>query len=695
MALLRMFPVIFLLLSLMMAAPCPATSAATAHPPSFRITVVDQETGRGIPAVKLQMTNRGQYWTDNNGVAAFNEPDLMNQEVWFTVETHGYVSDASGFLGIKGVALNIKPGGSATIPMRRINVAQRLYRMTGSGMYRDSLLLGDKAPPIPEPGKAPVMGQDGGDMALFKGRYHWLWGDTAIASFPLGIFQSVSAVSDLPENGGLDPDQGVALRYLRDGNGDIRPIINLKFDGQPYWYTRMRVVKDEKGQEHLLTDYARVNSKMEATERGLLEYSEQTGVFELVTRYPDHPIFIAEGGGTTVPRHTVNGRAYFHHSGPYPVIRYPADYESQRDITTREAFTCLKEGLRFDGSSSQLDRDKNGRLHWGWRKNTSPVTHKQMDKLVKAGFMKNDERWYSLYDIDSGKSIIPHEGSVYWNPFRKRWINILVQFFGETLIGEVWYLEADTPQGPWVYAKKIITHNWPGQACSFYIGAQLPEFDKNGGRTIYLKGSFSSMFGDDKKDAPRHDYSIMVYKLELDDPRLFLPVPVYHDAAKTGRYGTKQDFDRTDLDLVWFAPDRPAPGTVPIYQIADRNGIHLTQKAAKNARTVFFALPADYKFTAPVEKSADQKEKGADDSASSATVTPPAPEKNKIFDFTPIPAVQPVALYEFTHANGKHRYSTEASLRMDGYTRSVTPLCLVWPGPILFNPYGNTDVDMW
>ena len=700
MALLRKVPALFLLVYLFLAGQCLAASASTGHPPYFRITVVDQETGRGIPAVKLQMLNRGQYWTDNNGVIAFNEPDLMNQPVWFTVETHGYVSDATGFLGFKGIVLDIKPGGSAVVPMRRINVAQRLYRMTGSGMYRESLLLGDKVPPIPEPGKVPVMGQDGGDMVLFKGRYHWLWGDTGITRFPLGIFQSVSAVSDPPENGGLDPDQGVVLHYLREDNGEIRPIINLKLEpGQPYWYTRMRVVKDKKGKEHLLTDYVRVNGAMETLERGLLEYGGQSGFFELVANYPEHPVLRADGGGATVFMHTVKGKDYFYHASPYPIVRYPADYAVQRDITTREAFSCLKEGLRYDASALQLDRDKKGKLRWGWKKNTSPITHEQMDPLIKAGFMKNEERWYSIYDIDSGKSVLPHQGSVYWNPYRKRWICIQGQSFGDTLLGEIWYLEADTPQGPWVYARKIITHNWPGQTCSFYLSTQLPEFDKNGGRTIYLKGSFSSTFGDEKKDAPRHDYNIMVYKLELDDPRLFLPVPVYHDAAKTGRYGTKQDFDRADLDLVWFAPDRPAPGTLPIYQIADQNGIRLTPKAGKNARKVFFALPADYKFSAPAEKNADQKEKGVEKeqpAGGASTATPaPATEKGKIFDFVPIPSVQPVALYEFRNANGKRRYSTDASLKIPGYTRSAAPLCFVWPSPILFNPYGNMNMNVW
>ena len=519
------------------------------------------------------MLNCAQYWTDNNGVVAFNEPDLMNQKVWFTVESHGYANDNAP-MGFKGVVLDIKPGGSAVVPMRRINVAQRLYRMTGSGMYRDSILLGDDVPPIPEPGKVPVLGQDGGDMVRFKGHYHWLWGDTLITRFPLGVFQGTSAVSDPPESGGLDPDRGVALRYLRKDDGELRPIINLKLEaGKPYWYHRMRVVKDKQGDEHFLTDYAQVNGAMQVLERGLLEYSEKTGYLELVAKYPDHPIFVTEGGGTTVFHHTVKGKDYLYHSGPFPVVRYPADYRSQRDMTTREAFTCLKEGSRYDGSAAQIDRDEKGKLRWGWKKNTSPITQTQMDQLVKAGAMKDEERWYSVKDVDSGKAVLYHQGSIYWNPYRKRWISIFSQNFGDTLVGEIWYVEADTPQGPWSYGKKIITHNWPGHTCSFYVPAQLAEFDKNGGQTIYLKGSFSAEFGDVKTAAARHNYNIMVYKLALDDPRLFLPVPVYHDTAKSGTYGTKKDFDGTkrDLDLVWFAPDRPASGTVPIYQVEDRD----------------------------------------------------------------------------------------------------------------------------
>lgn len=686
----RFLAMLFLFLAL--TALVPALSASSS--PYFRILVIDQETGRGIPAVRVQTINRGQYWTDNNGVVAFSEPDLLNQKVWFSVESHGYVFESNTF-GIQGVALDIQPGGQAVIAMRRVNLAQRLYRLTGSGMYRDSLLLGDKVPPIPEPGKVPVLGQDGGDMTLFKGRYYWLWGDTAIASFPLGIFQCTAAIADLPEKGGLDPDDGVILHYFRKEDGNIRSVLNLPFEGgKADWYGRPRVARDKKGAEHFLTEYARVDASMAPQAQGLLEYSEKTGYFELLAQFPNHPSFIGGGGGSTVFRHTVKGKDFFYSPGPLPVVRYPAEYELQGDIDLREAFTCLKEENHDKPTQASLERDKSGKPRWSWKKNARPMSHPQMDKLVKAGLLKEEERWFSLHDIDTGKFVIPHQGSVYWNPYRGRWVSIFVQFFGETIVGEVWYSEADTPQGPWVFAKKIITHKWQDQDCSFYLPTHLPDFDKNGGQTIYLKGSFSAFFGEMKTAAPRHDYNIMVYKLNLDDPRLFLPVPVYYDAVQTGRYGTKRDFQRSKLELAWFACDRPAPGALPVYQIKDQRGFRLTTKAETGAQSIFFALPADGQ---PPEKT--EKNTPPQDNQPPKETTPqlPAasPPQAQSLDFHMLPSIKPAPLYEYEHAAGGRHYSLDASWQKDGWTRRSKPLCLVWPSPILFNPYADLDENLW
>ncbi|HEV3415919.1 MAG TPA: hypothetical protein VG056_03880, partial [Pirellulales bacterium] len=56
----------------------------------FKITVVDRETGRGVPLVELRTVDNVRYFTDSNGVVAFNEPALMGEEVFFHVSSPGY-----------------------------------------------------------------------------------------------------------------------------------------------------------------------------------------------------------------------------------------------------------------------------------------------------------------------------------------------------------------------------------------------------------------------------------------------------------------------------------------------------------------------------------------------------------------------------------------------------------------------------
>src|SRR5438045_1527574 len=106
----------------------------------FAIEVVDDQTGRGVPMVELQTTSSVRYYTDSAGMIAFSEPGLMNQKVFFNVASHGYEFAKDGF-GIRGAVLETKPGTAAQIKIKRINIAQRLYRITGAGIYHDSVLL--------------------------------------------------------------------------------------------------------------------------------------------------------------------------------------------------------------------------------------------------------------------------------------------------------------------------------------------------------------------------------------------------------------------------------------------------------------------------------------------------------------------------------------------------------------------------
>jgi hypothetical protein len=49
--------------------------------PYFGVHVVDEATGRGVPLVELKTVNENSHWTDSEGWIAFDEPDLMDEEV--------------------------------------------------------------------------------------------------------------------------------------------------------------------------------------------------------------------------------------------------------------------------------------------------------------------------------------------------------------------------------------------------------------------------------------------------------------------------------------------------------------------------------------------------------------------------------------------------------------------------------------
>jgi hypothetical protein len=182
-------------------------------------------------------------------------------------------------------------------------------------------------------------------------------------------------------------------------------------------------------------------------------------------------------------------------------------------VADYETFTCLKDGTRL--GDDQFDRDDQGRLRYGWRKNTPAISPGDEAKLIASGRIQRDEARWQLQDRD-GKKVLAHSGSVYWNAYRKRWIMIAVQSAGTSFLGEVWYAEAETPVGPWRHAVKIVTHD----RYSFYNPKQHPMFDKEGGRFIFFEGTYSHTFSGNNDATPRYDYNQVMYKLDLADPRL-------------------------------------------------------------------------------------------------------------------------------------------------------------------------------
>jgi hypothetical protein len=220
-----------------------------------------------------------------------------------------------------------------------------------------------------------------------------------------------------------------------------------------------------------------------------------------------------------------NGTEYQVFTAPYPALRVRADRASYLDLSSYEGYTCLKLGGRFaNATKAELDRGSDGKLVWTWKKNTPPVTPKQQAELVSAGKMQRVESPFRLQDVAGGKPVTMHNGSCAWNAYRKKYILIASELLGATVLGEVWYSEADRPEGPWAHARKIVTHaNKPGDAHDFYNPTQHAFLDREGGRYIYLEGTYVNTFSGNPHPTPYYEYNQIMYRLDLADPRLKLP----------------------------------------------------------------------------------------------------------------------------------------------------------------------------
>jgi hypothetical protein len=601
----------------------------------FTITVEDEQTGRGVPLVELQTVNNVRYYTDSNGVVAFQEPGLMNRKVFFSVKSHGYEFPKDGF-GYRGVALDVKEGGSARLKIKRLNVAERLYRVTGEGIYRDSALVG-RAAPLKEPLlNAQVIGSDSVINTVYRGKYYWFWGDTNKPGYPLGNFQVTGGTSELPGKGGLDPTSGVDFNYFVGKDGFARPMVEVPGEG-PTWIEGLFTLRDEAGRERMFASYMKIRAPLEVYGRGQVQFDDEKQRFERVAesdlKAPVHP------GGHPFQR-TDGGTPFVYFGNPFPLVRVRADVKSVLDLSRYEAFTCLKDGSRLD--RPEFDRAADGTLRYGWKKNTGAVGPKEQAEFLKKALLRANEVLLPLQDVETGKPVRTSSGTVNWNPYRKRWVMIAVQFGGNSFLGEVWYAEADTQLGPWVYARKVVTHD----RYSFYNPKHHALFDAMGGRLIYFEGTYSHTFSGNSEQTPRYDYNQIMYRLDLADSRLVLPVPVYRQAIPgdhaTLRLGRSAD-SKGRKEVAFFALDRPRPGSVPVFaeRVGESGWSLRVRKSPGDQTPIFHALPVD------------------------AENAPATTER----------------LYEFVHADGRRHQTTGAEWSAPGFRRSPEPICRVWKNP--------------
>lgn len=443
-------------------------AVATTYPAApCRVEVVEKGSGWPVPLVELRTTHQIRFVTDNAGVIAFDLPELMERETWFDVIGHGYEAPKDGF-GYRGVRLTPKPGAALRVEVERTILARRLGRLTGAGLFAESQKLGRELA-WPESG---VLGCDSVQTALHRGRLFWLWGDTTLARYPLGIFDSTAAFTSTRPLTAFEPPLQMRFECVTDRSNAPRPVAKMPGTG-PTWISGCVSLPEQSGASKLVASYMKIRPPLEAYEWGLCVWNDELQSFEpLKTLWkksdpapkpPPHP------EGHAVLWTDPAGKTWVLFGNPLPVLRCPATFEAWQDSSTWEVL-------------------------------------KPQETIEAAG---------------TGETVKPHTGahcgSIGWHPWRKRWVAVFMQSFGKpSAFGELWYAEADAPTGPWGPAVKVLSHD----NYTFYNPCLHVELTPTNSPVLLFEGTYTMQFADRSSPTPRYDYNQILYRLDLDDPRL-------------------------------------------------------------------------------------------------------------------------------------------------------------------------------
>ncbi|MDR1860815.1 MAG: hypothetical protein LBR06_07870 [Bacteroidales bacterium] len=422
------------------------------------IEVTEEGSGWPVPLVELKTVHQQRFVTDNAGRIALDAPELMGRETWFEVVGYGYSVKADGY-GYQGFRLTPDYGKTLKIAVRRDIKARRIGRLTGAGLFGESQKTGDFKE-VPESG---VFGCDSIQSAIYNEHKFWIWGDTSIAKYPLGIFDASAATTAVMPFTAFEPPLNLPFRHFRDSAGQVRGVAPISGSG-PTWLSGLVSLPDSSGRCHLCAMYAKITPPLSAYECGLCVWNDTAERFERIAviwsksaatpacpLMPDgHPALWTDSVG--------HNWALF--GNPLPTMRCPATFEAWR----------------------------NPRM---WE----PLT--PQEKIPSA---------------DARESVKPHSGSIAWNSFRKRWVTVFVQHFGKpAAFGEVWYAEADTPTGEWHNAIKILSHG----NYTFYNPRIHPDCTPDDAPFLLFEGTFASTFADKPAIVPRYDYNQLLYRFDL------------------------------------------------------------------------------------------------------------------------------------------------------------------------------------
>jgi hypothetical protein len=313
-----------------------------------------------------------------------------------------------------------------------------------------------------------VLGCDSVQNAVHRGRLYWAWGDTTLARYPLGIFHMTSATTAVGPLENFEPPLRLRLDYFTVGAGRPRGVAEMPGPG-PTWVSGYVSLPDAAGTSRLVGAYAKIKPPMEAYERGLCVWNDEAEKFEHLrtvwtkTESASDPPPMPQGHPVIVDGN--DGKKWALFGDPLPRLRCPATFEAWQDPSTWEPLT-------------------------------------PQENFVSAA---------------DGSAITPHSGSIAWNEYRQRWVTVFMQAFGKpSAFGEIWYAEAESPDGPWGPTVKVLSH----KNYAFYNPRMHPEFTPPDSPVLLFEGTYTQAFADRAEPTPRYDYNQILYRIDLDDPKL-------------------------------------------------------------------------------------------------------------------------------------------------------------------------------
>ena len=434
------------------------------HSQPFAVEVIDEELGWPVPLVTLRTTHDLQFVTDNAGIAVIDSQELLKKEIWFHVESDGYEFPQDGF-GYRGFRARIEPGKPHRIKVKRTMLAKRLGRLTGAGLFAEAQKIGRHDRWM----DTGVLGADSVQNATFQGKRYWIWGDTTLGHYPLGVFHASCATTSIRPLAKFEPPVGIRFDYLRDSKSKPRGVASMPGEG-PTWLSAVTSVLDKNGSEQLVATYVKVRGFLDVYQTGLCVWDNEMKRFDRLkvlsskskgetAKHPPMP------DGHAVAWKDDTGKDWLLFGNPLPSLRCPASFEAWQNPDTWE-----------------------------------PLQPQQSIPV------RNDD-----------KEVTPHSGSIAWSRHLDRWVAIFVEKGGKpSPLGEVWFAEAKAPTGPWSNAVKVLSH----RNYTFYNPKLHESLSPEGSPTLLFEGTYSALFARNPPKTPRYNYNQILYRLDLDDPKL-------------------------------------------------------------------------------------------------------------------------------------------------------------------------------